>query len=332
MKPKFFPTPSEFRVWLEGNHASERELLVGFYKKGSGKPSITWAESVDEALCFGWIDGVRRSLGAEAYSIRFTPRKPASIWSLINVARVAELDQRGKLAPAGRRAFAARTRGRTGLYSFERKAAAVLSAQEEERLRADAAAATWFDAQAPWYRRTALHWVTSAKRPETRARRLDELIRDSAAGRTIKTLTRSEGAEAAGPKAPKAVAPKPPKAVAPERPKAAAPKPTKAAPERPKAAAPKPTKAVAPERPKVASPRPTKAARSAAPRRQPAARGAAPKAPAEPAQRPSAEKRKASAEDERAPTSPAAAGASRPRSRRIALGNRVDRRPPESKG
>jgi uncharacterized protein YdeI (YjbR/CyaY-like superfamily) len=158
MKPRFFATPESFRNWLKMNHSRKSELLVGFYKVDSGKPSITWPESVEEALCFGWIDGVRRSLGAQAYTIRFTPRKATSIWSAVNVARVAELEKRGKMSAAGRRAFAART-----------------------------------PAQPPWYRRAAQHWIVSAKRPETRARRLAQLIQDSAAGRTVPPLTRPTG-------------------------------------------------------------------------------------------------------------------------------------------
>jgi uncharacterized protein YdeI (YjbR/CyaY-like superfamily) len=202
MKPSFFATPAEFRSWLAAHHAAAKELLVGFYKTKSGKPSITWPQSVDEALCFGWIDGVRRSLGAEAYTIRFTPRKPTSIWSANNVARVAELEQLGKMAAAGRRAFALRTPERTGVYSFERKELARLEPEQDARLRANARAAAFFDAQAPWYRRTATHWVISAKRPETRERRLAQLIADSAAGRTIGPLTRpaTGGTERAKPK------------------------------------------------------------------------------------------------------------------------------------
>jgi uncharacterized protein YdeI (YjbR/CyaY-like superfamily) len=190
MKPKFFATPARFRAWLEAHHAKQTELLVGFYKKGSGKPSITWPESVDEALCFGWIDGVRRSLGDDAYTIRFTPRRPKSIWSAVNVARVAELEQLGKMAPRGLRAFAARTPERTGVYSFERHAAAKLTPAQDRQLRANRKAAAFLDAQPPWYRRATTHWVISAKREETRARRLAHLIRDSAAGRTIGPLTR----------------------------------------------------------------------------------------------------------------------------------------------
>jgi uncharacterized protein YdeI (YjbR/CyaY-like superfamily) len=182
-KPAFFPTPAAFRAWLEKHHETARELLVGFYKKDSGTPSITWPESVDEALCFGWIDGVRRSLGPKSYSIRFTPRKPTSIWSRVNVDKVERLTGAGRMQPAGLRAYAARTAERTGVYSFERQQAAQLSAAEEKTLRANRKAAAFFERQPPWYRRVAIHWVTSAKRDETRARRLVQLIKDSAAGR-----------------------------------------------------------------------------------------------------------------------------------------------------
>jgi uncharacterized protein YdeI (YjbR/CyaY-like superfamily) len=190
LKATFFIDPGAFRGWLEEHHAVKAELVVGFYKRGTGRPSITWPESVDEALCFGWIDGVRRRLDAEAYCIRFTPRRSTSIWSAVNVARVAELQKRGRMHPAGERAFAARTPERTGIYSFERHRAAKLSRADAARFRKDARAFAFFEAQPPWYRRTALHWVVSAKREETRQRRLDRLISDSAAGRTIGPLRR----------------------------------------------------------------------------------------------------------------------------------------------
>jgi uncharacterized protein YdeI (YjbR/CyaY-like superfamily) len=183
--PTFFSTPAAFRAWLETHHETAPELLVGFYKKDSGKPSITWPESVDEALCVGWIDGIRRSLGPEAYTIRFTPRKATSIWSRINVNNVERLTKEGRMRPAGLRAYAARTAARTGVYSFERYKAARLTAAEEKALRANRKAADFFERQPPWYRRVAVHWVTSAKRDETRARRLAVLIEDSAAGRRI---------------------------------------------------------------------------------------------------------------------------------------------------
>lgn len=191
-KPIYFATPAAFRAWLEANHATASELIVGFYKTTSGRPSITWPESVDEALCFGWIDGVRKSLGAVAYTIRFTPRKPTSIWSAINVAKVETLRAAGKMRPAGEAAFARRTAEKTGVYSFERNAAAKLTPAQAKQLAASAKAAAWFAAQAPWYQRTATHWVISAKQEATRERRLAELIRCSAAGRRIGPLALSE--------------------------------------------------------------------------------------------------------------------------------------------
>jgi len=190
MAPRFFATPAAFRAWLERHHAEEDELLVGFYKKGSGRPSITWKESVDEALCFGWIDGVRRGLDEHSYSIRFTPRRKRSIWSAVNIKRAGELRELGRMTPAGEAAFAARTDDRSAVYSHEQRRAAKLEPEQEQRFKAEAAAWEWFQAQAPSYRRAALHWVTSAKRPETRERRLATLIADSAAGRTVKPLTR----------------------------------------------------------------------------------------------------------------------------------------------
>jgi len=218
MKPMFFAAPAAFRAWLKANHTSKTELLVGFWKKGSGKPSITWPESVDEALCFGWIDGVRKSIDETAYTIRFTPRKTTSIWSAVNVAKVTALTKAGKMRPAGARAFAARTPEKTAVYSFERAEPAALAPEEEATLRANGAASTYFAAQAPSYRRAALHWVVSAKRAETRASRFGKLLEDSAAGRRLAHLVspgRAKAAPAEGP--PKAstrptkAAPKPPR-------------------------------------------------------------------------------------------------------------------------
>ena len=190
MNPRFFATPADFRGWLEAHHETEKELLVGFHRKGTGKPSITWPESVDEALCFGWIDGVRHRLDESAYTIRFTPRRPRSIWSAVNVDRVAELTKLGRMRPAGLRAFAARTPERTGIYAFERNEAAKLTRAQEKLLRANRKAATFFDAQPPGYRKTVTHWVISAKQEKTRERRLQRLIADSAAGRRIGLLAR----------------------------------------------------------------------------------------------------------------------------------------------
>lgn len=193
MDPVFFATPAEWRAWLEANHASETELLVGFHKKGTGMPSITWPESVDEALCFGWIDGVRRSLGAESYTIRFTPRKARSVWSNVNIRRAGELIAEGRMTPAGLRAFEARTGERSGVYSFEQEdqAKVVLSPEMEARFRADAVAWEYFQSRPPWYRRTATWWVISAKREETREKRIATLIADSAARRPLRGLDRN---------------------------------------------------------------------------------------------------------------------------------------------
>ncbi len=190
MEPTFFATPDELRSWLEEHHANETELLVGFHKKGSGRPSITWPESVDQALCLGWIDGVRRRIDDASYSIRFTPRKPRSTWSAINVKRVAELTELGLMRPAGLAAFERRSDDRTAIYAHERRKAAKLEPAMEKRFKQDKRAWAWFEAQPPSYRRTAAHWVISAKKPETRERRLERLIADSGAGRTVPPLTR----------------------------------------------------------------------------------------------------------------------------------------------
>jgi uncharacterized protein YdeI (YjbR/CyaY-like superfamily) len=173
-KPTFFATPADFRRWLEKHHARSGELLVGFHKRETGRASITWPESVDEALCFGWIDGLRRSLGDEAYTIRFTPRKAKSKWSAVNIKRVAVLEREGRMQDAGRAAFAARVIERAGYAHEERPAG--LPAAAEEQLRRKAKAARFWDAQTPSYRRLAAHWVTNAKRQETRASRLATLI------------------------------------------------------------------------------------------------------------------------------------------------------------
>ena len=190
MDPVFFATRDELRAWLERHHADRDELWVGLYKKGSGKPSVTWPEVVDEALCFGWIDGVRRGLGPDSYANRLTPRRPRSNWSAINVKRVGELIEEGRMTPAGLAAFEARTGDRTGVYSYEQRRNAALDAEQERRFRAVPAAWEYFQARPPSYRRSAIHWVTSAKRAETRERRLATLIEDSAAGRPIGPLSR----------------------------------------------------------------------------------------------------------------------------------------------
>jgi len=190
MDPTFFPAPEDFRAWLEDNHASEAELWVGFYKVATGRPSITWPDSVDEALCFGWIDGLRKKLDDESYVIRFTPRKPTSNWRAKNLSRIEELISEGRVRPAGLAIYQARDPDRSKVYSFERRKEAKLDADQEARFRADEAAWEFFQSQPPGYRRTAIHWVISAKREATRTRRLGILIEDSAAGRRIAPLRR----------------------------------------------------------------------------------------------------------------------------------------------
>jgi uncharacterized protein YdeI (YjbR/CyaY-like superfamily) len=188
-KPIFFKSPQEFYDWLEENHESETEVYVGFHKTHTGKRAMSWSEAVDQALCFGWIDTRTNSIDEDRYMQRFTPRKPGSNWSKINVEKVAKLKEAGLMRPAGLAAFDKRSDERTGVYSFERENA-TLPAEYEEQLRANPAAAEYFDARPPWYRRTATHWVTSAKREETRLRRLAQLIEDSAAGLDVKPLRR----------------------------------------------------------------------------------------------------------------------------------------------
>jgi uncharacterized protein YdeI (YjbR/CyaY-like superfamily) len=189
LKPTFFATPEEFRAWLEENHETATELLVGFHKKGSGKPSMTWPESVEQALCFGWIDGVRRSLGDESYTIRFSPRKPSSTWSKVNLEKVEELKRRGLMRPAGLRAYEERREAKTGIYSYEQREKAELPAEYDERLCGNRPAWEFWTSRPPSYRKAAVWWVVSAKREETRERRLATLIDDSANGRTVAPLT-----------------------------------------------------------------------------------------------------------------------------------------------
>ncbi|HEX7048787.1 MAG TPA: YdeI/OmpD-associated family protein [Longimicrobiales bacterium] len=192
METHFFRTPAEFRAWLERHHATADELWVGFYKKTSGRPSLTWPESVDEALCFGWIDGIRKSIDEVSYRIRFTPRRPGSIWSTANIRRAQELIEAGRMQPAGLEAFAGRKEDRTRRYSFDQGVVELGEAYEAE-FRANAKAWAFFEAQPPSYRRTATWWVISAKREETRRRRLATLIRDSEAGERIAPLRWSSG-------------------------------------------------------------------------------------------------------------------------------------------
>jgi uncharacterized protein YdeI (YjbR/CyaY-like superfamily) len=187
----FFATPADFRRWLDKNHRQARELWVGFYKKESGRPSITWPESVDEALCFGWIDGVRKSVDPASYKIRFTPRKPDSIWSAVNTRRVAALKKAGRMAAAGLAAFARRDAKRTRQYSYER-AAARFTPAEERLFKAARPAWDFFRAQPPSYQRVCAWYLASAKKEETRRRRLETLIEASARGRRIDDISRKD--------------------------------------------------------------------------------------------------------------------------------------------
>ncbi len=190
-KPTFFETPEAFRKWLKKNHSSMTELWVGFHKKGTGLPSITWPESVDQALCFGWIDGIRKSLDSENYVIRFTPRKPKSTWSAVNIRRAKELIRRRLMQPRGRKAFECRDADRSNRYSFKREHVG-LRTEHEQLFRSNQPAWEFFRAQPPSYRKTAMWWVVSAKQEETQRRRLATLISDSAVGQRIGLLRREE--------------------------------------------------------------------------------------------------------------------------------------------
>jgi uncharacterized protein YdeI (YjbR/CyaY-like superfamily) len=187
--PLFFETPAELRDWFDANHETASELWLGSYKKATGKPSVQWSEAVDEALCVGWIDSVRYSLDAERSAQRFTPRRKGSNWSAVNIAKVAELTAQGRMRPAGLAAFESRSDARSAVYSYEQRHEATFAPADEARFRANRAAWDWWERRPPSYRTAATYWVVSAKKPETRARRLDTLIEDSAAGRTVKLLT-----------------------------------------------------------------------------------------------------------------------------------------------
>lgn len=184
MKPTFFENPGAFRRWLERNHAEADELWVGLHRKSSGKPSITWPEAVDEALCFGWIDGVRKSFDSESYIIRFTPRRPDSIWSARNASRVEALIAQGRMAKPGLTAWEQRDEAKTGLYSFERENAE-LGQEREREFRRNPKAWSFFRSQPPGYRKLCAWWIISAKREATRERRLAKLIEVSEAGERI---------------------------------------------------------------------------------------------------------------------------------------------------
>lgn len=185
-EPVFFESPAAFRAWLQDHAAHAPELLVGFHKVGTGRPSMSWSESVDQALCFGWIDGVRKRIDDDTYTIRFTPRRPTSIWSAVNIAKVEQLRQQGLMTPAGEAAFALRSEKRSAVYGHERPVPAELTPEEVARFQANQAAWAHFASCPPGYKRTCVHLVRSAKKPETQAARLDRLIEDCAAGRRQK--------------------------------------------------------------------------------------------------------------------------------------------------
>jgi uncharacterized protein YdeI (YjbR/CyaY-like superfamily) len=199
MKPRFFKTPADLRSWFERHHQTATELWVGYHKKGSRKPSITWPESVDEALCFGWIDGVRKGLDEDSYANRFTPRKPKSTWSAINVKRARELIDLGLMRPRGQAAFEARQENRTGIYSYEQRPPD-LPPQYERKLRANERAWEFWRSVAPSYRKAATWWVISAKREDTRERRLATVIESSAKGERVPPLAGPRSARQAAPR------------------------------------------------------------------------------------------------------------------------------------
>jgi len=183
----FFASPGELRAWFDQHHETADELWVGYHRKATGKPTVTWPEAVDEALCVGWIDGIRYRLDETRHAQRFTPRRKGSIWSAINTKRAGELIAEGRMRPAGRTAFEARSPEKTAIYSYEREAAS-FSDDQQRRFEADGPAWAFFRAQAPSWRRSITHWVSSAKREETRERRFNQLLEDSRAGRRTGAL------------------------------------------------------------------------------------------------------------------------------------------------
>ena len=182
----FFDTAADLRAWFEANHASAPELFVGYWKKGSGRTGVTHPEAIEQALCFGWIDSVARGLDEQRYRVRFTPRRKGSVWSSVNIAKIAELTDRGLMTPAGVRAFELRKVDQAPAYSYEQDGS--FDPEQTARFQADAKAWEWFSGQSGYYRRAATHWVIRAKRPETRERRLAQLIADSGAARRVPPL------------------------------------------------------------------------------------------------------------------------------------------------
>ncbi len=175
MKPQFFETQNDFREWLNKNHVNETVLLVGFYKVGSKKPSMTWPESVDQALCYGWIDGVRKSIDEESYSVRFTPRKPTSIWSNVNINKVKALTEKGLMMPKGIAAFSLRKESKSGIYSFENEPK-TLDSKLESKFKSNKKAWDFFQKSAPSHQKQIIYWIASAKKEETRLSRLEKAI------------------------------------------------------------------------------------------------------------------------------------------------------------
>jgi uncharacterized protein YdeI (YjbR/CyaY-like superfamily) len=188
-EPIFFTSAQAFRNWLEANSAAATELLVGFHKVGTGQPSMTWSASVDEALCFGWIDGVRRRIDDATYSIRFTPRRPGSIWSAINIAKVTQLQLDGRMTPTGLAAFAKRTAAKSSIYSHEREHPAELTALELQTFKRNMAAWAFLEGTSGGYRKVVFHWVSSAKKPETRVARFGKLVDACAKGERLKQFS-----------------------------------------------------------------------------------------------------------------------------------------------
>ena len=184
MTPTFFRTPADLRTWFRKNHATAAELWIGFYKVGTGKPSITWPESVDEALCCGWIDGIRKTVDEHSYKIRFTPRRPRSVWSAVNIKRVRALSDEKRMLPAGRKAFAARRENKSGIYSYEQRPQDLVEPYLSQ-MKKNKAAWTFFAAQPPSYRKVMTWFILSAKREETRLQRLEKLIGVSATGKRM---------------------------------------------------------------------------------------------------------------------------------------------------
>ena len=188
-EPLFFPDAAALRAWFEEHHETAPELFLGYWKKGTGVSTVTHVEAIEQALCFGWIDSIGRRIDEQRYQVRFTPRRRGSVWSTVNVAKVAELTERGLMRPAGLRAFEQRRPERVAAYSYEQPADARLDDAQTARLQANPVAWQWFQAQSPSYQRAATHWVVSAKRADTRERRLGLLIDESAAGRRVPPLT-----------------------------------------------------------------------------------------------------------------------------------------------